>query len=253
MKVKFCFQDCEQLQLPMSSWNVWNRLEIMLDNPTTTTQLQCCHYCYCYVFVVGWSNNSNTTTTLSLLLKLCCCCWIIKQQQQHKYNIVIVVVVLLLLDDQTTTKQLKHCCCCCGCVVVGWLNNNNTTTTLSLVLLLLDDYVKFWSKIEKTELVSEIDHYSSPTAFVWFSQKLAHMIYVPICKNCETDFWHFDFLTLGEFFKFGLSLQNNSSSRTICADRPALVAFFRYFSVYFFSFLKPFSQILCLSLAFVLC
>jgi len=207
----------------------------MLDNPTTTTQLQCCHYCYCYVFVVGLSNNSNTTTTLSLLLKLCCCCWIIKQQQQHKYNIVIVVVVLLLLDDQTTTKQLKHCCCC-GCVVVGWLNNNNTTTTLSLVLLLLDDYVKFWSKIEKTELVSDIDHYSSPTAFVWFSQKLAHMIYVPICKNCETDFWHFDFLTLGEFFKFGLSLQNNSSSRTICADRPALVAFFRYFSVYFFHF-----------------
>jgi len=40
---------------------------------------------------------------------------------------------------------------------------------------------------------------ATPTVFLRFSQNLAHMISVPICKNCETHFWNFDFKIFGKF------------------------------------------------------
>jgi len=42
-----------------------------------------------------------------------------------------------------------------------------------------------------------------PTGFVLFSQNLAHMIYMPMCKKTGTDFQHFDFKILAKIlFKF---------------------------------------------------
>ena len=55
------------------------------------------------------------------------------------------------------------------------------------------------------------------TVFVQFLRKLASMIYVPIRKNCGTDFWDFAFIILANLKK------NYVSSKAVNADRPPLV------------------------------
>ena len=46
---------------------------------------------------------------------------------------------------------------------------------------------------------SNVFQIATPTVFLWFSQNLAHLIYVPICKNYGTDFRNFDFKFLKNF------------------------------------------------------
>jgi len=76
------------------------------------------------------------------------------------------------------------------------------------------------------------------TVFIWFSQKLAHMIYVPQCKkNYGRDFRNFDFKIFGKILNLDFVSGTAFSSGAVYANRPPVVDLFFVGAIYKYFYL----------------
>ena len=106
-----------------------------------------------------------------------------------------------MLYSRFLTLSFSLCCLCsiysCLLLISSMLHDlcsrtdHPTLYSFSIFLALVIDVFCLCGQI-----------FSNPAVFLWFSGNLAHVICLPMCKKCRTDFKNFDFKIFGDFLKF---------------------------------------------------